>query len=237
MRFRFGGLCLALLCGAAPAVADSGAPATALPAPASGWDTRYWIPAGTDLSALVDDPEIIEARQYLFSEPASGERRIAGYVDLHAVYDLPLSDILPVVLDVEALPDYMPFILEATVTARSADGYTASYLAGISFLGMKVAYRTVAESRVTRFADGSVGIASHLVESVDGNMYEHYTSWYLATVSVGGKPMTYIRYYNRPGIRKPFAGMLSIAKTFTPPNSKGQVTATIKEAKKRAKKS
>lgn len=219
---------------ATPALAKP--PTQALPTPASGFDTRYAIVAGADLAALVGKPEVIDADQYLFVDPASGERRMAGYVDLHAVYDLPLEAILAVMLDVESLPDYMPYIMAAKIVGGTADRFVASYSVGINFLGIKIGYSSTAESVVERFPDGSVGVKSRMLESLDQKIYEHYTSWFLVPVTVDGRRMTYLRYYNRPGLRKPFAGMLGLAKTFTPPNSKGQVAATVKEAAKRTRK-
>lgn len=224
-------LALAALC--LPAQAD--APDGPIPPPPSGFDTRFAMLPGTDPATLVDKPVIIESLQYVYTDKDLGEKRLAGFIDLHVVYDMAPKDLMAVVLDIESLPDYMPYIMEASIMSGTVEQRVAAYTVGISFMGIKVAYQSVGELIYQKLPDGAEGVKSRLLTCPDGSIYEHYSSWYILPVTVGGRLMSYVRYFNRPGIRKPFLGMLSISRTFTPPNSKGQVHATYKEALKRLK--
>lgn len=224
-------LAMAALC--IPVMAEE--PAGPLPVPPSGYDTRYAMPAGTNPAALLDKPAIIDSLQYIYTDSALGEKRLAGYIDLQVVYDIAPKDFMAVVLDIEALPDYMPYIMEASIMSGTPEQRVAAYTVGISFMGIKVAYKTVGELVYQKLPDGAEGVKSRLLCCPDGSIYEHYSSWYVLPVTVQGRTMSYVRYYNRPGISKPFLGMLSITRAFTPPNSKGQIHATYKEALKRLK--
>ncbi len=206
-----------------------------LPIPQQGFDYRQGIHPEAILEGLVDNPTIVEIDNYLFDDSLSGERRMAGYVDVHAVYDIGIEYLVSAIMDFAAYPDYAPRIFTARIAEASGDRYLLNYSVGISFLGFKVAYETVEETLVTRYADGSLLTRSRLIDSPDGNLFEHYMSMYLCEVRVNGKNMTYIRYYNRPGLRTPFPGMLAVAKAFTPGESRHQLNSLAKEASRRAK--
>jgi len=206
-----------------------------LPIPQQGFDYRQGIHPQAILEGLVDNPTIAEIDNYLFTDGLSGERRMAGYADVHAVYDIGIEYLVSAIMDFAAYPDYAPRIIAASVAEASGDRYRLNYTVGISFLGFKVAYETFEETLVTRYADGSLLTRSRLIDSPDGELFEHYMSMYLCEVRVNGKTMTYIRYYNRPGLRTPFPGMLAVAKAFTPGESRHQLNALAKEAARRSK--
>ncbi len=206
-----------------------------LPIPPQGFDYRQGIHPQAVPEDLVDKPTILEIENYLFTDRNSGERRMAGYVDIHAVYDIGIDYLISAVVDFAGYPDYAPRILSARIAEAMGDRYLLHYTVGISFLGFRVAYETVEETIVTRYADGSLLTRSRLIDSPDGNLFEHFMSMYLCELRVNGKTMTYIRYFNRPGLRKPFPGMLAVAKAFTPGESRHQLNALAKEAAKREK--
>jgi hypothetical protein len=206
-----------------------------LPIPEQGFDFRQGIHPQATLEELLDKPTILEIENYLFTDGETGERRMAGYVDIHAVYDIGIEYLISAVVDFNAYPGYAPRIFSARITEASDDRYLLHFTVGISFLGFRVAYETIEETIITRHADGSLFTRSRLIDSPDGNLFEHYMSMYLSEVRVNGKTMTYIRYYNRPGLRKPFPGMLAVAKTFTPGESRHQLNALAGEAERRAK--
>lgn len=206
-----------------------------LPLPADGYDSRTGIAPGTDLEKLVGKPEMIEMVNFQFEDPATGEKRMAGFSDTHGVYDLPLEAFIQVIADYDSYHRFNNRIFESEVLKGSGDSWLVRYNVGISFLGFRVAYDTVEEATLKRFPDGSVLFLGRLVDSPDGNLFEHYTSTYLAEVLVNGKRMTYVRSLNRPGLRKPFPGMLAISKTFTPGESRAQMNGLAKEVSRRVK--
>ncbi len=232
MRRAVLALPLAFVFGSLFAQANEPAP---LPLPREGFDYRQGIHPQAILSELVDQPAIIEIENYLFTDKLSDERRMAGYADVHAVYDIGIEYLVSAILDFPAYPDYAPRIFSASIAEAGGDRFLLNYTVGISFLGFRVAYETVEETLVTRYEDGSMLTRSRLIASPDGNLFEHYMSMYLCEVRVNGKSMTYIRYFNRPGLRKPFPGMLAVAKAFTPGESRHQLNALAKEAARRSK--
>jgi hypothetical protein len=106
---------------------------------------------------------------------------------------------------------------------------------GIKFMGLGVEYESIFETVHESLPAGAVGLRSRLVRSVDESEFEHYTSYYFCPVTVNGKMMTFVRYFNRPGIIGPTLGMLQVLNLFTSPEAKGQVAALAKEAFRRSK--
>jgi len=215
---------------AVPAVAA--APADRGPPAVTATEFLFGIPPGLDLKKIVDKPRIVELKNYVFTDPVSGERRLAGHAEVVAVYDMPIEDILAVALDFESYPDYAPRIMETNIQERDGTDYHLYYKVGIRFLGIEVSYRSTFRTKVEHFEGKAVGIRSTLVESLDESEFEHFTSLYFSPVTVDGKTMTFIRYFNRPGIRNPSAGMLQVLNLFLPPEARGQVAAIARQARR-----
>ncbi|HUW70631.1 MAG TPA: hypothetical protein VMX33_10380 [bacterium] len=194
----------------------------------------YGVPAGLDMSALVDKPRLLGTTHQLFQDETTGERRLTGYAEAVAVYDMPLESLVAVACDFASYPSFVPRILEATVQGRDGPVWRVRYNVGIRFLGVEVAYRSIFDSTIEHLDDGAVGVRAWQVQSLDGGLYESYNSFYFAPVTVNGKTMCFVRYFNRPGIRRPGFGLLQVLDLFTPPESRAQVAAIANEARRRA---
>ena len=221
---------------AAVSAADVGAaPVDRKLPPESSAEFLYGLPPGLDLERLVGKPRLVDTVNYLFTDQASGERRLGGYAEVIAVFDMPIEDILAVSLDFESSASYAPRIMESAIQRRDGPDYHLYYKVGIKFMGIEISFRSTFVSTVEHFDGGSVGIRSRLTESIDESEYEHFTSTYFTPVMVNGRTMTFIRYFNRPGIRNPSVGMLQVLNLFAPPEARGQVSAIAKEAARRSK--
>lgn len=196
----------------------------------SAFDFRYGILAGTDLAALERRGAIIGSSNDLVRDPESGERRLAGYGEFHTVYEVPVDYFMRVLLDFSGYSRFMPWIISGSLLEKERNYYLAEFKVGISFLGMEIGFESVSESVVDSLINGSFGLRSRLVHSPSNNLYEHYVSWFIAPVVINDRPMTYVRYYNRPGVRKPFLGMPTLARTFGDNNMRGQVDGIGREA-------
>jgi hypothetical protein len=224
----------------AAAVALAASPVSAqeaAPPPGSnaypGFDVRYGIPEGTKLAQLVDAPALISMIVEQFKDPASGEHRLSGFGDAQAVYEVPMAAVLQVLEDYEHQKSYSPNLFEVKVESREGNRTIVYQDLGMSFLGLKASYKIRVEVIRDDFPDGAVGIRARLVESVDGKLFQSYSSWYLKPVELEGKKMLYLRIFTGSGIRRPIIGMAAATKGFTPGNLKGQLRDTVKEARKR----
>lgn len=193
----------------------------------------YGIPVGLDLEGLVGAPELIDSAYYAFDAADGGEPRLSGYADVVAVYDLPLDRVAAAAADFAAYPRFMPRILGVEILGVDGSTSLLRYRAGLDFLFFSVAFESVFESTVDTLPGGAVGVRSRLVESLDDAEYEHVNSFYLEAVTVRGKPMTFVRYYNRPGLRRPAPGLQAIVGSVIAAEAKGQVKALAKEAARR----
>lgn len=228
------------LCAAAAVLAALAAPSAAAQdrgpptMPPGGFDARVGRAPGAELEALLGKPRVVDSDHYNFSDPDSGERRMAGWVEAEIVIDAPVGAVASVINDPAAFPSFMPMILGTEVLEESPGRQLIRYRVGIRFLGFEVGYATVEEAVFEWLPNGAGLNRSRLIDSPDGNMFEHYVSVYMEPVRQSGREMTYLRYFNRPGLRKPFPGMLSVAKAFIPSGTRSQLQAIEKEAKRRA---
>lgn len=193
----------------------------------------FGVPEGVDLEPLVHSPRLVGTTYYVYDDEASGERRLGGYAEFHAVYDLPVESLWDVLLDISSYPTFSPRILGAEVESVWGSVYRVRYTTGIRFLGIEVSYDAIEDITVQTFLDGSRGTRTRLVESLDGSVCEHFSSFFVAPVTVEGREMTFVRYFSRPGIRNPGFGMLQVVQFFAAPEGKGQVNAVAKEAARR----
>lgn len=198
-----------------------------------GFDIRYGIPPGTDLAALVDKPALISMTSNFFKEPTTGERRMNGFGEAHAVYDVPMKAVLDVLFDFPGQKAYSSTLREVKVLEQTEKRAVVYQDIGVSFLGIKIGSIVTSEIIRDDLPDGAVGIRARMVDNPSGNMFESYSSWYLKEVMVNGKKLLYLRIFTRPGMRKPVIGMDAAVKGFTPGNLKGQLRDTVKEARRR----
>jgi len=168
-----------------------------------------------------------------FRDPATGERRLNGFGEAHAVYDVPLDAVFKVLQDYPGQKAYSKRLLDVKVEYQDAERAVVYQDIGISFLGLKFGSRVRSEILVDRLGPGEIGIRARLLESVDHNLFESFSSWYLKEVEVGGKTMLYLRTFTSPGLRNPFIGVAGVVKSFTPPELRGQLQDTVKEALRR----
>ncbi len=194
----------------------------------------FGIPPGLDLDKLIDKPMLVDSANYVFKDSVTGEKRLSGFAEVVAVYDIPMQDLLDVILDFESYPSFAPRIFGTQILSREGQRYRLQYNAGIKFLGINLTYDSVFESVLETLPEGGMGLRSWLVDSLDDASYEHFTSFYFCPVTVKGRTMTFMRYFNRPGIKRPSAGMLQILNLFTAPEARGQVNAMAKETERRA---
>ena len=225
-------LCLTLLL-LIPCFAGAQSSRSALSEEYPGFDVRYGIAPGTDMAALVGKPALISMTAEKFKDPATGERRIVGYGDAHGVFDVPMADVLAVLNDPAGAVSYSPRLLEARIEKAEGARVVMYQDIGIVFLGIKVSYRFRAEQVRDDLSSTAVGYRVRLLERLDGNFYEAYTSWYLEEVVVDGRTLVYIRNYTRPGLRKPPLGTEFIIKNFTPGELKSTIERVVKEARRR----
>ncbi len=199
-----------------------------------GAENTSVMPRDLDLGKLVGKPRQIGMDYRVFRDPETNEKRLGGFVDIVAVYDVPLEFFMDATVDFESYPSFVPYIHEAKVLSRADSAYRIQYHSGIKFLGISVTYDSVFEAVVEPDSEGGFRVGASLVESLDDAEYAHYTSTYLLPVEVDGKTMTFVRYYNSPGIKRPSPGMLQVLNLFATREGKRQVEAFAEEAARRA---
>ncbi len=200
-----------------------------------GYDFRYGIPPNTQIETLGDKIIAISSGTYAYFDEAAGEKRMSGFADYHAVFNVRLEWAKSTLEDLSSFNKFMPWISGSTIQSKAGDYYKLEFSVGINFLGAKIGYLSLSECWIDSLPGSSVGLRSRMLESPDGNLFEHYLSWFLAPVIVNGQEMTYVRYYARPGLRNPSWLVSSLVSRFTEPNIRDQVASLMKEAIRRQK--
>jgi hypothetical protein len=195
------------------------------------YDFRYGIPPGEDLASLLDKPRLMSMTVEKLRDPASGEPRIIGQAEAEAVYDIPFKALAALFEDPAGALSYSPRLLEAKNEERTGSRMVMTQVVGISFLGLKVGYRYRTDQVRDDISPTEVGYRLHLLESLDGKLFEAYSSVYAKEVIVAGRRLVYLRVYSRPGIRNPFLGMELVIRSFTP----GELTSILDRAAKGAR--
>lgn len=204
--------------------------------PYSGFEVRYGLAAALkpqDILALVDSPVSLDSYSGSFIDPVTQKKIVEGRGDAHAVYALPI-DLLASVLDTTMdQMSYSPGLLDERINLRDGPRTVVYQELGIEFLGIRVSYRTRSEVYRDELPDGAVGFRARLVESLDGKLYESFSSWYLCPVTVGGKTYTYVRFYMHSGIRQVLWGMETAMKSFIPRQGMDMIATNANEARRR----
>lgn len=209
----------------------AGTPAAAA-GPGTTDEYRWGIAPGADFPALLEKVVVTEMEAETWKDPETGEHRIAGWSELHGVFEVPFEALVRVLTDYEGQPEYSPRLFSAKVEERDGLRIRVSQNVGMSILGIKIRYDLVLEYREEYLPDGGFAQRSRLLSNPSGNLYESFSSWYVLPVVVDGKDCVYVRGFSRPGIRKVFPGMAGAIRTFTPGEVKDLLERYIREARK-----
>jgi hypothetical protein len=219
-----------------PCVAGAQVPIEADDGDYRGFDVRYGVASGAKLAALIERPALVSMAFRKFKDPETGERRLAGFGEVQGVYDVPFDALVAVLDDPTEAVRYSPRLIAARIEKREGPLVVMYQEVGIVFLGIKVGYRFRAEQVRDDLSATEVGYRIRLLESLDGNFFEAYTSWYAKQVLVGGRRLVYLRAYTRPGLRRPPIGTELILKSFTPGEMRSTLDRVVQEARRRAAK-
>ncbi len=202
-----------------------------------GMETRYGLAASpvvsSNLAVLVGKAETFALEVIKFKDQASGEQRLYGTGEAHALFDVPMEAALAVVLDYPNLKAISPRVRNVKVLESSGNRILVYEDIGITFMGISIGYVLDVEVFSDTLPGGALGMRARLAKSHDSKLYASESSWYFQRVNVDGKPYTYMRTWSSSGLRNPGLGVAGIMKLFTAGELKDQIEAVAKLAAKR----
>lgn len=209
------------------------------PSPAQGiypgFDVRYapGLDPALNPPKLLSSPTMTHSEVVLFEQAMTGEKRMEGLGVCEAIYDIPLAIFASVLDAQDGAAAWLPGTQVHRVESRKGREAILYQESGSSFLGVRVSFR----NRILQVWDdlpgGAVGIRNRILESLDGKLFESCTSWYLSPIVVNGVERTYVRYFMRSGLRKPFPGADALLRAYMPTQLSGMMKAVAGEAKRR----
>jgi hypothetical protein len=191
---------------------------------AQEFDCRYGVPECTDLNLIYNDPAEVKFEMHDFYDCRFNENRISGYSDFHGVFDADYDRVVSLLSSPVNMPLYSTHVLNVKVEKIEGPATTAYFDLGIVFLGYKVSFITRMKIIKEKLSSDETVFRARLLQSLDGNLFESYSSWYVKKLLLKGRPLVYIRYFNRQGIRHPFPGMSSVVRMFSPKEAKSMVS-------------
>lgn len=160
-------------------------------------------PAAGSFQSLDLTAEKIEAR---IEGGEDGQDDILLMTDYHAVFPLPIEQVVPIFLDHENEDRVYPRIKESRDLSPNAgllDPHFQEVKTSFTFLGIGQKYHYILYRVPHWYEDDTFMLNWALVHSVDGRYYELYGSWYLEEFQREGKSHTYLRNFVRTGLIDP----------------------------------
>jgi len=164
------------------------------------------------LLSVLDDPQNGEKE---------GERRLYTLTDFHAVFPLDLEEIIPVFLDMENEEEVYGRVVETHDISPGASPMAPHFQevrTAFKFFGIGSEQHYILYKVPERISEDEFLIKWNLVESMDGQLYCYYGSWYLRRLEAegySGESRTYVRNYARIGFIEPPRGFKLAHKLFS----------------------
>jgi hypothetical protein len=167
------------------------------------------------VAELIDNPTKIEYS--ITSWHQDGGHVIRTESDFHAIFPVPIEQVLSVLLDYSGQKKIHSNVVECIVLDAGSDPFdrhTVLASVGIRVLGFGDSYTYVTNNWVEQSRSGGYIQKYNLAESVDGKLYQMLGNWYIEPVDYEGRQYTYIRQYVILGIRRGSVAMELAMRTF-----------------------
>ncbi len=123
------------------------------------------------------------------------ESNLAIYGDVHGVYEVPRSQFLAVLNDIDRYDEFVPNMAESELIRQiSATKAVHRTLLRFRLLIFRADFDTLSRVTVEDLSPRASSVRFVFEESRDGRVSHMEGSWYLETVFVGGREHTYVRY-------------------------------------------
>lgn len=145
----------------------------------------------TDLKNLTDKPAVIgTASVSALPKNSDGKSYFATRCDTHAVSTVSIDKIYAVLNDFANYPKYFSGSKKIEVINKNADGPVVKATAGAAILTFSYVYQ---QREPVNKPDEHYIVREGINAQSDDKMQNMYTEYYLKSVTVGGKTLTYIR--------------------------------------------
>jgi hypothetical protein len=193
-------------------------------------DFRWGIPENTDFSSIMKKPAEIMSDTQFFYTP-QGEPRLRAISDYHGVYPIEMKRYYAFLRDYENKPKHSSFMISNEVDYSLIPYVIQTQTLGFSVLGMKLSFQV----KFLGFDTFPLpGVMASWWRQIDGGdkstFFETYGSYYLKDIELEGQKCTYVRYFQRIGIRRPFAGLTEIVRLFGGVQMKSVLNGNFKGA-------
>ena len=179
-------------------------------------------PAVESFEGLDSTAQKIEAR--IENQNQNGGDKVLLLTDYHAVFPLPIEELIPVFLDHENEDEVYPRIRKSRDLSPNAEisaPHFQEVKTSFTFLGIGQKYHYVLYRIPRWYEDGSFMLHWALVRSMDGKYFELYGSWYLQEFRRGGERHTYLRNFVQTGLNDPPAIIKAVTSLFATSSVRG----------------
>ncbi len=180
----------------------------------TGFEFRDSVPSMKDLPKADSKAEKILT---VIDDPQNGargdERRLYTLTDFHARFPFDIERIVPVFLDYEneaSIYDRLNYTRDLSPEAGPFEGHFQEVKTSFKFLGIGTEQHYVLYKKAEWMSEDEFILKWSLADSIKGDFYMYYGSWYLKRLSEG----TYLRNYATIGFIEPPRGIKMVYNLF-----------------------
>ncbi len=183
--------------------------------PEAEFKTRSGIAEFASVEELLDNPTKLEMS--ISSWQIDGHYFIRSESDFHAIFPVPVEQVLRVLLDYEGTEKTYRRVRESALLASYGEEYDRHVVrldVAIKVAGFGDEYVYVTNNFLERDEAGGYIQKFNLERSVDDKLYQMLGNWYVREIAYAGRRYTYVRQYAILGIQRGSFAMELAMKTF-----------------------
>lgn len=186
--------------------------------PDNRFEYRDFVPSSTDVEKLTRQPEKITAKVEKSEEEVEGS--LYTLSDFHGVFPFPMEKLIPVFTEYEnehEIYTRMLYTKDLSPDKGPMEPHFQEVKTGFKFFGVGTEQHYILYKKPKRLSENEFLIKWNLAESVDGEFYLYYGSWYLRQLppkASDSTPRTYLRNYAVIGYVDPPKGIKLAYKLF-----------------------
>jgi hypothetical protein len=182
-----------------------------------------------DLKQLIDKPAALSSKVDELPDDANKKSWFRLFCDTHVVSSVPIENIYAAINDFDSYPKNFSGVKSVKIIRTSAEGKVVEASAGRLGVNSRYVYL---QTEPIASADEHLIVRISIDAEGDGTMKNMDTRYYLKTVTIDGKPFTYLRCYDITDYMSQMWGQYTMMKSKNESSHKDGLTDLIKAARK-----
>ncbi|MDR3301815.1 MAG: SRPBCC family protein [Spirochaetaceae bacterium] len=185
--------------------------------------------AEADLRKLIDKPAVLSSKVDELPDDANKKAWFRLFCDTHIVTAVPIGRLYSAINDFASYPKNFSGVKSVKIIRTNDEGKVVEASAGRLSVNSRYVYL---QTEPVSAADEHLIVRISIDAEGDGTMANMDTRYYLKTVTIDGKPFTYLRCYDITDYMSQMFGQFTMMKSKNESSHKDGLTDLIKAASK-----